>query len=76
MKQVASDADIPTSTYRDWEYGRTIQGTPYVKLASVLGVSLYELLTGERPKFRNILSLIECAEKNLEKAKAELSPLL
>lgn len=47
MKQVAETAQIPLSTYREWEYGRAIQGEPYLQLAEALSVSLGELITGK-----------------------------
>jgi transcriptional regulator with XRE-family HTH domain len=76
MRQVAEDIQVPLSTYRDWEYGRSIHGTPYVKLASLFEISLYELFTGEKPKHFQILALIEGAEEKLRAAKKEMSPLL
>lgn len=76
MKQVAQKIEVPVSTYRDWEYGRAIQGAPYVKIANVFGISLFELLTGEKPKFQNVFDLIENAEAQLIKAKDSLGPLL
>lgn len=76
MKEVALKIRVPVSTYRDWEYGSAIQGTPYVKLSEVFDVSLYELLTGAKPKLQNILSLIETAEATLVKVRSELGPLL
>ena len=48
-KEVAQAAGVAVSTYREWEYGRAIQGEPYVALSRVLGVSLLELLTGAAP---------------------------
>ena len=40
---------VSPSTYRDWEYGRSIRGEePYQKLAKLFGVSLAELF-GESP---------------------------
>ena len=48
VKQVAENLGIPATTYRDWEYGNAITGEPYLKLANLFQISLYELLTGER----------------------------
>lgn len=49
LKQVAARAQIPLTTYREWEYGRAIRGEPYVRIAESLNVSLYFLLTGKKP---------------------------
>ncbi len=76
MKKVASQIGVPVSTYRDWEYGRAIQGNFYLELAVLFEVSLYELLSGQKPEFHNILTLIEDAESSLTQARAELGPLL
>lgn len=46
MKEVAQAVEVPLSTYREWEYGRAIQGEPYTKIAKALSISLSELLTG------------------------------
>jgi transcriptional regulator with XRE-family HTH domain len=46
VKDVAKAIGVPVSTYREWEYGRTIRGEPYVNLSILFEVSLYELMTG------------------------------
>lgn len=66
LKQVAEMLQVPTSTYRDWEYGKAIQGEPYVKLAEALEVSLFELLTGESPKQRELIDEIEKLENSVK----------
>lgn len=40
----AKKIGVSQSTYREWEYGRAISGEPYAKIASLLGLSLSELL--------------------------------
>ena len=62
LKEVAQRAQVAVSTYREWEYGREIQGEPYVRIAQALNVGLYELLTGEKSKLTVIFS--ELAEIN------------
>lgn len=48
QKKVAKALGVPLSTYKEWEYGRRIQGEEvYVKLAEVLNVGLKTMLTGE-----------------------------
>lgn len=76
MKQVAEKIDVPVSTYRDWEYGRAIRGNPYLKLAQVLNVSLYELMTGEKPNYTKVSELLDRAETIIEEIRKELLPLL
>ncbi len=67
LKEVASKAGIPLSTYREWEYGREIKGEPYVKIASVLEVSLYTLLTGKVTEDRELLEEIRKIEDSCHK---------
>lgn len=48
QKELASALGVPLSTYKEWEYGRRVQGeSVYVKLSEVLEISLRTLLTGE-----------------------------
>ena len=47
--EMAKAIGVPASTYREWEYGRSIRGEPYLKIAAVLNISLYELFTGIAP---------------------------
>ncbi|MDR3608445.1 MAG: helix-turn-helix transcriptional regulator [Oligoflexia bacterium] len=73
LSQVARQVGVPVSTYRDWEYGKAIQGEPYAKLAQAFGVSIEELLGGEKalqkPEMRSdILGLLLNARKNLDLA--------
>ena len=46
-KDVASKLGLPATTYRDWEYGVSITGEPYLQLAKILSVSVSELM-GEK----------------------------
>ncbi len=67
MKEVAAAAEVPLSTYREWEYGRAVQGEPYLKIAKALSVSLSELLVGsaEHSEAWRALELVEQHVKNL-----------
>lgn len=65
IKQVAGFVGVPLSTYREWEYGRAIQGEPYVKIAEVLSVSLSELMTG-RKEHSEVLAELEQIEKHVK----------
>ena len=72
MKKVAEALEIPESTYREWEYGRAIQGEPYVKLGKVFGVSIYELLGGSRPEMKALLSTVDELEEGLKKLRIQV----
>ena len=69
LREVAELLDIPVSTYRDWEYGKAIQGEPYVKLAKIFGVSLSELLMDAPAASRDdLLRALEEARARLDLA--------
>jgi transcriptional regulator with XRE-family HTH domain len=74
MKAFAQALEVPVSTYRGWEYGGAIQGQPYIKMARILEVGLYELLSGEKIEDQKILVLLERAEKLHQEIKRELLP--
>jgi transcriptional regulator with XRE-family HTH domain len=73
VKEAASAAEVPLSTYREWEAGRQIKGEPYEKIARALQVSLHELITGKTTKLQDlrsslyeIIQLCHAIESNLE----------
>ena len=76
IKEVANRVGIPATTYREWEYGRAIQGEPYPKLAEVLGVTLTELMTGKRPSKVQALKLIAHMEQDILLLKQEVGSFL
>ena len=47
VREVAAFVGVSVSTYRDWEYGRSIKGESYQRLADIYEVSLHQLLTGK-----------------------------
>lgn len=64
--QMAKAIGVPVSTYREWEYGRAIRGEPYLRIAEVLNVSLYELFTGLTPASADEkIFQIECLLKEI-----------
>ncbi len=69
---VARLIGVSPSTYREWEYGRTIRGEPYEKLALALRVSLIELMTGERYSANKALSLVTSIESQVHELRIEL----
>ena len=68
LREVAAVATVPTSTYRDWEYGKAITGEPYAKLAEFYGVSLSFLITGKEEQPLEIIELIQEAKRCLDTA--------
>ncbi len=75
LREVALAIGVPASTYREWEYGRLIQGEPYSKLAETLGVSLPELLTGTPPLRSRVWSELEEVKTHLARLERELGLL-
>lgn len=60
MKQVAAKLHVPTSTYRDWEYGRKIPADKLPGIAKALSLSIGELMDskselGDLKKVENLL---------------------
>lgn len=49
VSDIVRKLNINPSTYRDWEYGRSIRGEPYILMAKIFEVSFSELLIGEKP---------------------------
>ena len=43
QREVARRIGVNESTYRQWEYGTTISGEPYPKIAEAFGITLDEL---------------------------------
>ena len=76
LKDMANRLGVPVSTYREWEYGRTIRGQPYMRMAEVLGVSVLELLTGKTPSNQSVFKEIKTIEKHLAMLKMELESFL
>lgn len=74
QRNVAESLKIPLSTYKEWEYGRRIQGEEiYARLAEALEVSLKTLLTGEQsPGKEELLEKVNIALKQLRELKASL----
>lgn len=78
QKAVAEALHVPLSTYKEWEYGRRIQGEHiYVVLAETLGVSLRELLTGQgHAETSGALKKIDLAIQHMEEARKSLLSVL
>lgn len=63
VKDIAEKIQVSVSTYREWEYGRSIKGEPYAKLAEVLGVTIEELLTGKTSTPQEVMQSLEDCKK-------------
>lgn len=76
IAEVAMAAEVPVSTYREWENGRQIQGEPYAKISQALNVTLYELLTGENPKSLDVLHKVNEIERLCQDLRKNLQSLI
>ena len=75
IKEVAEAINVSPSTYRDWEYGREILGEPYFALSQKLEISLYELITGEKPSIGEALDALRSMEDSIYKLRKVLHSL-
>ncbi|MES2803907.1 MAG: helix-turn-helix transcriptional regulator [Bdellovibrionota bacterium] len=76
IAEVATAASVPVSTYREWENGRQIQGEPYAKISQALNITLYELLTGQKPKSLDVLHKISEMERLCQDLRKHLQSLI
>jgi transcriptional regulator with XRE-family HTH domain len=65
VAQMGKLLGVSVSTYRDWEYGRSITGEPYVLMSQVLQISLSELLTGNKASPIKIRQSLEKIKKHV-----------
>ena len=65
VQEVSMQVGVPLSTYRDWEYGRSIRGQHYIAIDKALGISLRELLTGEKTQSSEIIGELESIESRI-----------
>lgn len=72
VKDVAEKINVPLTTYREWEHDRKIVGEPYIELARVFEVSVYELITGEKSSGKEVSKSLEIIELELNKLKETL----
>ncbi|MEN0058503.1 MAG: helix-turn-helix transcriptional regulator [Bdellovibrio sp.] len=74
QKQVAEALGIPHSTYKEWEYGRKIQGEGiYVRMADLFGISLRSLLIGAQtqPPQRDFAERLQQVIREIESIKKD-----
>ena len=72
MKDVSSAIGVSLSTYREWEYGRSIQGEPYIELARVLKLGLVYLLSGSTSEREPLLDSLVYLEDRISDIKENL----
>ncbi len=74
VKSTAEKFGVPETTYREWKYGRAIQGEeePYPKIASLFNLSLFELITGKKPDQNKIFRELELLEEKVKNIKKDL----
>lgn len=65
VNDISGQIGVPASTYREWEYGRSIRGDHYIPLALALGVPLVELLTGEKATYEQVVVELQSIEQQL-----------
>ena len=73
VKQFAEKIGVPESTYREWEYGRTLPGPPFLKMAEALNVPLSFLMTGESSREEWIFEALVQIEFQVIELKAKLA---
>lgn len=76
VSEMAKLLGVSVSTYRDWEYGRKITGEPYVLMASILQISINELLTGDKGCPIKITRNLEVIKFQILELERELSSFL
>ena len=72
-KEVARQAGIPESTYREWEYGRPQKLPPFSKLSEILESPLSELITGEAADLDWVLNEFALLEEQIRKLRSKLA---
>lgn len=76
ISEVAQRIGVPASTYREWEYGRSIRGEFYLPLSKALSVSLYELVSGQPPRRAAALDELDEIARRIKTLRDELASIL
>lgn len=66
LKEMAQHLGVPTSTYRDWEYGSKIPADVLIELSQLFKSSPNELLGLEKIQNRNLRQAIQLIEEGLK----------
>ena len=73
VKAMASQIQVPESTYREWEYGRKLAGPPYIRVAEVLAVPLSYLMSGHENEASWLLERLEFLEEEITRLRVSVS---
>lgn len=65
IKEIATQVGVPSSTYRDWEYGRKISAEKLQNLANAFEVSVSELMNGDKDDRKELKKAIQLVEEAL-----------
>lgn len=65
IKEIASQVGVPSSTYRDWEYGRKISADKLENLANAFEISVSELMNGDKDDRKDLKRAIQLVEEVL-----------
>lgn len=76
VSECARALSVSPSTYREWEYGRSIIGEPYVKIAELFEVSLTDLFSTERSEALNEIEMLESELERLLKSVKSIKKFL
>lgn len=66
IKEMAQQLGVPTSTYRDWEYGSRIPADVLIQISQLLKTSPNELLGLEKIQNRSLRQAIHLIEEGLK----------
>lgn len=66
IKEMAQHLGVPTSTYRDWEYGSKIPADALVQIGQLFNSSPNELLGLEKLQHKNLREAIYLIEEGLK----------
>ncbi|MBK9324380.1 MAG: helix-turn-helix transcriptional regulator [Bdellovibrionaceae bacterium] len=70
--EAAEGIGVSASTYREWENGRGIRGEPYEKIANTFGVTITEVLLGDKASKSKAIQELEKTEAHLKLLRQEL----
>ena len=73
MREVAIGIGVPLTTYREWEYGRAVQGKHLVNLAKFYGVSAESLAGQVEATILTVEQRLKIAIDHLSIAHSELT---
>lgn len=73
MREVAKGIGVPLTTYREWEYGRAVQGKHLVNLAKFYGISAEALAGQSESEPLSVAQRLKIALDHLSIAHSEMT---